>query len=216
MKRFTTLLFATAIALAGTAGSAHAATITNIFDPTDVLFPADPGTVSAPACTGTNPDNTATGDTTDATSTGCSQLDFDHDISGQYPIPPGLLSGSLTLWFYNATDPGQGNPQEVVINIDFGAQTQTFSIANSADINNQVNTGGYDVLGQLTNDGGVLHVTLTVGQQGSGQADFYFAKSILTATYPDNETAPEPASLLLFGSGLAGLGYKFRRKSSRG
>jgi len=188
------------------AGSALAAPIpiTDVFDPTpDTLFGPQQ---SSGACTGTNDPGTATDSVSGQVNGSCYTLDYTQDISAQFTIPPGLSSASLDLYFYDNTDPGNGNPESVTVTVDLGQTLVTDQTITTNSTSSNPDQFTFNVLTYVAD--GILNVKLTQGSAGQGQADFYFAKSVLNATWDpgDDETPlPEPVSLLLFGGGIGAV-----------
>jgi hypothetical protein len=205
MRRYLSHVIVTALAALALAVPAHASTITDTFDPDDQLF----GKQSAGICTSTNDPGVATDSISGQDGTGCFSLAFTHDISASIN-PPALSGASLDLYFYDSQDPGQGNPEEVKVQVDLGQSLNTFTITTNSD-SGTPDVFTFDVL-TLLNDG-VLEVYLERGTQGQGQADFFFAKSILNAETEENQLIPEPASLMLFGGGLSMIAARVRRRT---
>jgi len=183
-----------------TASRAGAGTITDVFDPTDQLF-----TSGGAACVGTNG---LTDVITGASSTaGCSSLAYLIQLVGYSQPPDTLTSASLELTFRDDTDRGRGNPETVVVTLNNVLQG-SFTIANSP-FNFDVKT--------IVKPNGDLDVLLAVGQQGTGQADFLFEKSVLNAAWTDGDgeidpqsasPVPEPATMFLMSSGLGTMAYR--------
>lgn len=188
-----------------TAATANAAPITwqHVFDPSpDVYFSAD-----GSACTSAS------------IAASCDSLTYLHDLTTDGFVP-GVLSsdqitgGSLEIRFFDdPNDPG-GQAEMVKIDLDglalggteSGSQTFTMGSFSLA------------VLTSLQQDG-ILSVKLR-HQAG----DFYFDYSTLTAdgTRQDSgegsgpgATVPEPATMMLFGTGALGFLTRARRRGQR-
>jgi PEP-CTERM motif len=225
MRRCVKVAVATAFALTAMAGAAGASPLsyTSTFDPADVLFNKDGG-----ACAGTNYES-ATPDTVTGTSGGaCASLSFDHLMVG-YVVPgDSLLSATLDLYFHDDQDPsgvhgpGTGNPESVSITLNPSSLNQLQDdVVLLSDGTSHLH---YNVFAQLL-DSGLLSVVLGLGAEGTGQDDFYFERSELTAYWeqgtPSNEIpvpngdAPEPATLALVGGGFAAALAR-RRQRVRG
>ena len=202
----------TALATIALAVPARAATIdyTSVFDPDDVLFD-----VSGGSCTGTNYEDSTT-DTVSGFSGGmCNDLSYDHTLVGYTAGLNTLVSAQLRLFVYDDNDPSNphssGNPESIIITLDPSLSTQL--VVGEVGLNNNTSTTlTYSVFSQVEDDGS-LTVKLAVGTQGAGQNDFYFAKSELFGQWEDFILIPEPASLLLFGGGLASLAACARRRT---
>ena len=210
MRRVFQSVVAVALATFGLAASAQAATIsyTSTFDPADVLFNNSGG-----PCIGTN-DEVGTNDTVSGQVGGsCETLEYDHTLVGFTDPPDSLLSADLTLYFYDDQDPSTaGTPEAVKISL-------TGQLGQQLVGEVQLTTGGsdtlaYSVLFQIGGDG-LLHVFLELGQQGSGQSDFFFAKSVLEGSWTDGSDIPEPAMLLLFGTGAFAAAARSRSRGRR-
>ncbi len=205
----------TALAALAFASSSYASTIsyTSTFDPAAVLMNSSGGT-----CTGTNYEDSTTDTVSGQSGGSCLSLAFSHELVGYSNPPDALQSATLTLYFHDDGDPSNtdssGNPESVTILLDQGLLTQ-LSIGEVLLTNNGSSTLPYDVFAQVSPDG-LLSVLLGVGPSGFGQNDFYFDKSELSAEWLTDgaQNIPEPASLLLVGSGLGAAVMRFRRRSA--
>ena len=131
---------------------------------------------------------------------------------GEYPDffgnmdPEDILDYAyLTMQFKNVNDGNKDSDSEV---IDLLLDTSTL-LWNSVSIT-QGGTGKIDVTSRLYDDHR-LEVTITAE---SGSFDVEFLD--LSGCYEESAPVPEPATMLLFGTGLAGLARFARRKSRKG
>lgn len=212
MQRFITRAVVVAAAVLSFAGSTYASSFTSTFDPDDVLFNKDGGT-----CTSTNSPDTVTGQASGA----CLTLSYTHVLQGYSNPPDTLTSASLTLYFDDDVDranpDSDGNPESVTIDLD-KSTLQQLSLGEVLLTSAADRTPNFsDVRAQVFANG-TLNVLLGVGPTGFGQNDFRFLKSELNASWDvqsDDETprnVPEPASLLLVGSGIGGTLMRMRRR----
>ena len=110
----------------------------------------------------------------------------------------------LTMKFINVND-GKKDSDLEVIDLLLDAST----LWNSVSIS-QGGTGKIDVTSRLYDDHR-LDVTITAE---SGSFDVEFLN--LSGCYEETAPVPEPATMLLFGTGLTGLASFARRKSKKG
>jgi hypothetical protein len=199
-----------AVFMAASQASAAPIPIQDLYDPADVLFDQVVGGTGA--CTGTNPGHDATGDISSAAT--CNSLSFQHSLLPEFdPVLHDLLSASLTLYFRDDETMVQGVAEEYVLSLEGSTvATQTISSGISSSYS-------YDVQAQMNPDGLLQVLISRTGPGTSSDNDFWFEKSIVNAEY-DREadvvpSAPEPASLLLFGVGLVGAGRQIRKRRQR-
>ena len=183
------------------------------FNPEDVYM----DNLGDALCTG----NTATGAVSNGT---CQALEFTFVLEGFTASTDTLASGSLTLTFYDDTDPGPGpggsHDESVNISLD-GVLTggSPLTVTQGSSSGSPFSPPAFNVVAELAD--GELTVRLALPSEGIGNNDFFFATSRLTARgeredveeeEPPTEL-PEPAGLLLFG--MAAAGFLSRNRINR-
>ena len=153
-----------------------------------------------------------TGDLWFARDGGVSTHSFTHDINDSgYNAGSDVITGvSIALSFL---DDGDSPSESVTFTFDgVGFGTVTLASGTTLDIRTFTNSTTPALSTSSLLDG-LLTVKLDRGNGANN--DFYFVGSTLTVTAERTlaTAVPEPATVLLFGLGLLGLGWSLRRKS---
>src|SRR6187401_1002704 len=203
-----------AAALTFVTAQAEASTISisllDTFDPEDVFITNQTGSVNGGAiCTGINDSD----DLLDAVTIPAGPLDTCGSLSWTHSLfpPPNnynlgtdtLTSGSIVLTFYDDED----SPEET-----FDLWLDLLPILNNTVTSGSTSALPYELTWDVSSDilDGLLDAYFT--NDGEGNHDFYFAKSVLTAKgtrfVDDGEIddqalteTPEPTSMVLLGTG---------------
>ena len=144
-----------------------------------------------------------------------------HDISDNFSDGATVDSYSLTIGLYDDNNP--------YIKMTFSGEVEKPDGSESAAIwtlggkysydfnltEETYNSDAYSLLGRMDiEDDGTLNVFISQGSSFlKSDNDFYLDYSILTVNGDDGTApVPEPGTLLLLGSGLAGLAFYRRKK----
>ena len=134
----------------------------------------------------------------------CISVPYTHDLTDNTPVKfePGVDSiwnYRLTVDLYDDIDPRRNRLELIYID-------QPGFIGDRLTWRARSQTLGWSLAGLLDiNDDGILNIEIS-----SWYGDFYLASSTLVAN--GNNAVPEPATMLLLGSGLIGLAGLGRKK----
>jgi hypothetical protein len=186
------------------AGAAQASPVTfapDTFNPNDVFFLKNAG-----GCVGNNTLDLVSG----SANGGCETLEYVHELTGFDSSTDTLTSGSLSLVFYDDSNDGNAEVFDLALGSVGFLNNVTIRSGSTAILPFGISV---DVLASVTHDG-LLSVVLSRGNQGANN-DFFFASSTLNASGSRDlapAPVPEPASLLLVGTGLLTVGWRFRQR----
>jgi hypothetical protein len=203
-----TFLVGTAAFFVIGAGSIEASTISfdYTYNPADVFINNNGDAL----CTGSTTANTVS-------STDCESLAFTYTLAGYNSLTDVLSTGTLTLTFYDDNEPRPdrtGTLTETVnISLDGLLTGNSPLLITSGSTATTPFDSQFGVLAQLQD--GALTILLSLPAVGEGNNDFFFAASQLVAegTRTDPTLVPEPATLTLFGAGVAAAALRRRRRT---